>query len=122
MFRLSFHNALYITSWRAHRRGELSDDQYQSILDAIKDDSNSPTADGCLCPQLELVSYNTGVDNGVIDATKQPLGTINWGGLLQFLTGLLPIILQIIAIFKPVVPPAPIPTPPAPAASLRGKN
>lgn len=112
MFKVSYHNALYAVAWGAHRRKEISDDDFATIKLAIADqpaDATGDENDTCLCPQLEQLSYNVGVDNGIIDAAKQPLATINWSGLLQFLQALLPIILQFIAIINPK------PTPPKPA-------
>lgn len=112
IFRVSYHSAVYAVAWGMHRRGELSDSDFATVKAAIADQPKSGSTDlnndNCLCPQLEQLSYDTGVTNGVIDATKQPLKTINWAGLLAFIQALMPIILQFIAILNP---PKPVPTP-----------
>ena len=115
LFRVSYHSALYAVAWGMHRRGEITDSDFEAVKNAIADQpkagSNDPNADdNCLCPQLEQLSYDTGVGNGVINDT-QPLEAINWANLLDFIKALMPIILQFIAILNP---PKPVPVPPKP--------
>lgn len=105
-FRIKYHNALYAVAWGAHRRHEITDDQFKQVTDMLNDNATPQSA----CGTCELMSYSVGVDNGVIDANAQPLASINWAGLLAFLQALLPIILQFIAIINPPKPPVP-PTP-----------
>jgi len=104
--KIRYNRALYAAAFWAHRRKDITDEQFTAIQNTLQDAGNS---DGS-CGHCEQFSYNAGVDNGVIDANAQPLGTINWGNFLQFLTALLPLILQFIAIINPPKPPVP-PTP-----------
>lgn len=106
LIRIHYNRALYAAAFWAHRRKDITDDDFTSIQNALKD---SGTSDGT-CGHCEEFSYKAGVDNGDINESAQPLATINWGNFLQFLTALLPIILQFISIINP-----PKPVPPQPS-------
>lgn len=110
MLRVRYHNAMFAVGYAAKRRGIITQSDFDNLAAALRDNQGQD----CSCNQLESLSYGVGVDNGSIDAKAVPLSTINWANFLQFLTALLPIILQFISIInppKPPVPPTPTPTP-----------
>lgn len=113
MLRLRYHNALVGVAWVQKYRGQITQDQYNSVVEisrTYKDgdaDLDTPTT---LCGACEKMSYNVGVEQATIDPNAQPLKTINWANLLAFIQALLPIILQFIQIINPPKPPVPTPS------------
>jgi len=115
MLRMRYHNVLVSVAWMQKYKGEISQEQYDSVVQLSKTytpgdaELDTPVT---LCGACEKMSYTVGVEDGAIDATKQPLKTINWANLLAFIQALLPIILQFIQIINP----------PKPTPSLVGGN
>lgn len=114
-YRMKYHHALFGVAWVQKFRGQITQDQFNSVAvvvatykDGDTDDVNNPSTP---CGACEVMTYNAAVDAGQITiagSSSTTLKSINWANLLAFIQALLPIILQFIQIINP---PKPVPTP-----------
>lgn len=109
---MCFQTTLQCSIIQARANGQISDDEYLHASDAI---DNNP--DFLAAAEKHVRRFGTHLGVAVPDCCEPALlkagavGAPNWANLIALFQTLLPLILQLVALFNPPKPPVPVPVP-----------